>query len=562
MKNILSKAAIAALSLTIALSLCNFPASAAESPVTTSSVYKIYSDNTTENNIITFADFCVEYFSFENVEPAENTFSDLDNSSANVLRLVALKYISGCGNGCIGTYMTEDRAYIILSRILKDYIDVSKAEAAVLAPNVEENMCYPDYWISKSENPYSVLMTSKEIERLNSSILNVKETNMADLSALPESFDGKALAKELSSFASPENHYIDGKAVPEIYYEQMRQNISNADVSPNMSMSYGFTTNYTVMKAYPYAEFLSDDPNDSEWDDFVNSGIRCNEPIVIYFFTADKKFAYVRSSICSGWVSSDDIAVCQSKSQWQSAQQTDDFLVVTGDKIYLEPSSADPELSEKVLTMGTVLKLKTPENSDMRIINRTPWNNYVVAIAGRNDDGSYIEKTALIPMNRDVHKGYLEFTQAGIIKQAFKCLGNRYGWGGMLKSPDCSGYALDVYKCFGLDIPRNTTWQALMPVQVDDIGDLSAEEKTNALKNTPMGAIIQFNGHEMIYLGESGGRLYTINDVSSLKNPENVQAGVLRIRSVIVNDLTAIRPNGHTWFEDMNKVIVPWKIAK
>lgn len=560
MKSILKKAAV--LSLTVILSLWTSAAAVEEGPLTTASVYKIYSDNTAENNIITFADFCVKYFGFENIEPAENTFDDLDNSSDNVLRLVALKYIFGSGDRCIGTYMTEDRAYIILSRILKDYIDVSKAEPTALAPNVKMEMCYPDYWISKAENPYSLLMTQEEIKQFNASVLNVKETNMVDLSALPESFDGEALAKELAAFKLPESHYTDGKEVPETYYEQMRQNIAKADVLPNMNMSYGFAVNYTVMKAYPYTELLSDDPEDPEWDDFALTGVQCNEPIVIYFFTADKKFAYIRSSVCDGWVSSDDIAVCTGKSQWQSAQPTDEFLVVTGDKIYLEPSSADPELSEKALTMGTVLKLKTPENSDERIMNRTPWNNYTVAIAGRNKDGSYIEKTALIPMNRDVHKGYLEFTRAGIIRQAFKCLGNRYGWGGMLKSPDCSGYALAVYKCFGLDIPRNTTWQAMMPVQVDNIGDLSSEEKADALKNAPMGAIIQFNGHEMIYLGESGGKFYTINDVSSLKNPENIDGGILRIRSVIVNELSVIRPNGHTWFEDMNKVIVPWKPAK
>ena len=95
-------------------------------------------------------------------------------------------------------------------------------------------------------------------------------------------------------------------------------------------------------------------------------------------------------------------------------------------------------------------------------------------------------------MNRDVHQGYLDFTQAGIITQAFKCLGDRYGWGGMLKSPDCSAYALNVYRCFGLNIPRNTTWQSLMPVRVDDIGGLAGEEKVNAIKSAPMGSILQF----------------------------------------------------------------------
>lgn len=560
MKNILNKSAALALASVIALSA--FPSSAKESTITTASLYRLYSDNTSENDIFSFSDFCVEYFGLENTEPAENSFTDLDAPCENVLRLVALNYIAGCGNGLIGTAVSKERAYIILSRILGDYADSPKADGAVLAPNVTGEMCSPEYWISRAENPYSVLLTPEEIEKLNASVLSVRETNTADLSALPESFDGAALCEELSRFESPKSLYLNGKAVPEAYYEAIRKNISGAKTDKSMALSYGFATDYTVMKAYPYDDFLSDDPNDPEWDNFANSGVLCNEPIAIYFFTADEKFAYVRSSVCSGWVSSADIAVCRDKAQWQAALPGDDFLVVTGDKVYLEPSSADSELSEKCLTMGTVLKLKTPENPDSRIINRTPWNNYVVSIAGRSDDGSYIEKTALIPMNRDVHKGYLAFTEAGLIRQAFKCLGSRYGWGGMLKSPDCSGYVLSLYKCFGINIPRNTSWQALMPVRVDNIGNLTAEEKTAALKSVPPGAIVQFNGHEMLFLGESGGRLYTINDVSSLKNPENAEGGVLRIRSVIVNDLGALRPNGHTWFEDLNKVIIPWQPAK
>ena len=38
-------------------------------------------------------------------------------------------------------------------------------------------------------------------------------------------------------------------------------------------------------------------------------------------------------------------------------------------------------------------------------------------------------------MSRDVSVGYLSLTNEEIIKQAFKCLGDRYGWGGMLEKP-------------------------------------------------------------------------------------------------------------------------------
>ena len=152
-------------------------------------------------------------------------------------------------------------------------------------------------------------------------------------------------------------------------------------------------------------------------------------------------------------------------------------------------------------------------------------------------------------------------TRAEIVKQAFKCLGNRYGWGGMLNSQDCSGFIRDVYSCFGLDIPRNTTWQAAMPVQVTKFGDMTDEEKALTLNYMEPGTILQFPGHEMLYLGEKDGRYYTINDVSSLVSPVEGETGtdVLRVRSVIVNDLSTRRKNGYQWFDQITNGILIWK---
>lgn len=206
--------------------------------------------------------------------------------------------------------------------------------------------------------------------------------------------------------------------------------------------------------------------------------------------------------------------------------------------------------------MGTVLELDS-DYADS-ISNRIPWNNYVVLMPCRNADGSFYQKRVMIPANRDVTKGYLPLTSAEIIKQTFKLLGNRYGWGGMLHSQDCSSMVKDVYRCFGLEIPRNTTWQAAMPVQVTDLSKMTKTEKYETLSKLTPGSIIQFPGHEMIFLGEVNGKIYTINNVSSMADPENTSS-VLRVRGVIINDLLSTkRKSGITWFEALDKTIEVW----
>jgi len=207
-----------------------------------------------------------------------------------------------------------------------------------------------------------------------------------------------------------------------------------------------------------------------------------------------------------------------------------------------------------------VLELDT--DYEEAIANRKPWNNYVVIMPCRHEDGSFYQKRVMIPANRDVTQDYLPFTSAEIIKQAFKCLGNRYGWGGMLYSQDCSGYVRDIYLCFGLEIPRNTTWQRAMPVSVLSLDNLSSDEKYETLCKLTPGAIIQFPGHEMIYLGEDQGKLYAINTVSSIALPTdtNEKPTIMTVNTVIINNLqSTFRASGATWLEATNKAIEVWK---
>lgn len=421
-------------------------------------------------------------------------------------------------------------------------------DSTFTAPNTTSELCTADFWINNANASDELVLTYSEIERLNKRIMAAEGTSMTDLNKLPETYNGKAMAAAAAEFKSPENHYLNGSPVEESYYRAIRDNIKNAKVSEKMPLKYGICVNRTVMKAYPYEDYLSDSPTDPEWDDFVNSAVSVNEPVAMYYTTADGKFTLVQSELCSGWVKTEDIAVCKDKAEWTAAANFDNKLVITGEKVYLE-DSADNDLAQKMLTMGTVLELDTEHNEV--IANRLPWNNYVVKLPARDTDGSFYQKYAMIPSNRDVNVGYLPYTTANVLRQAFKSLGNRYGWGGMLNSQDCSSFALEVYKCFGIHIPRNTTWQAQMPVDKVNLSGMTDDEKKEILDKLTAGSILQFPGHEMLYLGKYNGLYYTINDVSSLVNPQ-YPGEIIRPRSVVVNDLSTLRGNGTTWLENLS----------
>lgn len=435
---------------------------------------------------------------------------------------------------------------------------VGKGEA--LAPAVTEAMCTPQYWLSNSPSEKSTLLSPEEICNINALCFQTQETNMNKLSELPQTFLGRELLERLLSWDSPKNLYLNGQPVPEAYYEAIRENIRRTPVAEEMPLQYAVAVNRSLMKSLPYKDLLSDDPADFEWDQLSSSPVMVNEPLVLYLQTADGAFSYVRSEICSGWVPSEDIAICRDKAEWESCYQSNDILVVTGEKIWLEASLDCPEASNKCLAMGTVLELC--KNQTEPVNSRMPWNNYTVFLPCRNADGSLIRKKVLIPANRDVHIGYLPMTTEKILDQAFKLLGNRYGWGGMLNSQDCSSFVREIYLCFGMKLPRNTTWQAAMPVKKLSMEGKSDQEKAELLNQLPAGTILQFRGHEMLYLGAANGRYYTINDVSSLVASDDSENQKLKVRSVIINSLDTKRANGSTWLSNINLAIVPWELSE
>ena len=429
-------------------------------------------------------------------------------------------------------------------------------------PDVTGEMSDPSYWTDETD----VLMSFEEIERLNEETISEKGTNMYDLKNQPDTVDGVALNEAIKKSSQADAAYYLGwtylesteKATQEDY-DKIIENTENPDAEKEQKVSYGIVTRRTELRTFPSPVAIWDDPLDSDLDYQYLSAVRVNEPIVITSKSKDGKYYLAKSICCSGWIPSDSVAICKDKEEWISAWdiENDDALVVWGDKVFLENSIIGANTSELMLTMGTVLELAKDINPNELIDNRAAYNNYVVWISVRNDDGTYSKKTALISEHKKVNAGYLPLTKANISKVAFSALGNTYGWGGSLYSDDCSGYMRNVYKCFGMELARNTTWQSSMPMAKVDMQHMPREERVKFLEALPLGTILYFNGHEMMYLGSRDGKYYVISAVGSMMQPGSPSIRQ-RIRSFVVNTLEIKRANGNTWLDELTVAIVPY----
>ena len=429
-------------------------------------------------------------------------------------------------------------------------------------PDVTSEMSTPSYWANETD----VLMSYNEIDKLNKEIIFAKGTNMYDLKNQPEVVDGVALNEALLKSGQADARYYLGwtyfestEKATQDDYDKIIENTQNPDAKKEQKVIYAIATKRTELRTFPSDVAIWDDPSDSDLDYQYLVGIRVNEPIVITSKSKDGKYYLAKSVCCSGWIPSDSVAICRDKNEWVSAWdiKNEDALVVWGDKVFTETSVTGANTSDLMLTMGTVLELAKDVNSNELIDNRSVYNNFVVWVPVRNDDGTYSKKLTLISEHKKVCAGYMPLTKENISKVAFSVLGNTYGWGGSLNSDDCSGYMRNVYKCFGMELARNTTWQTSMPMAKVDMQYMAKEEKIKFFDELPFGTILYFNGHEMMYLGEQNGKYYVISAVGSIMNPENSSVRQ-RIRSTIVNTLDVKRANGNTWFDEITVAIVPY----
>ena len=453
-------------------------------------------------------------------------------------------------------------SFILVALLMSISIVSTVVSGVKYLPDVTKEMSSSSYWTEENE----VFMSHEEIKELNKKTISTKGTNMYDLANLSEKVDGMALNEAIKKSSAADAAYFltwtyleNGKRSTQEDFDKMIENTQNPDATEEQAVLYGIATKRTELRALPSDEALLDSPSDPDTDNQYLVGIRVNEPLVITSKSKDGKYYLAKNVCCSGWVDSECVAICKDKEEWLSAWDidTEDALVVWGDKVYTEYSNAGKETSELMLTMGTVLQLAKDVNPNDLVDLRAAYNNHVVWMPVRNEDGSYSKKLTLISESEAVSEGYLPLTKENIAKVAFSALGNVYGWGGSLHSEDCSGYMRNIYKCFGFELARNTTWQTSMPMAKIDMKNMAKEERMKILDGLPFGTILYISGHEMMYLGHENGKFYVISASGTIMQPENPKVRQ-RTSSVIINTLDVKRANGNTWLEELTVALVPF----
>jgi len=409
---------------------------------------------------------------------------------------------------------------------------------------IEDAHLVPEFWIARTPAADAVLMDRANIEARNARLLQA-DGSMHDLAALPATLSRTRVAGWIEDLASPPAKPLwdeHGTPVSKPVIDAIVGNRAMAAIPATQATRYGMVVERTALRAFPTTLRVFSSVGDTDIDRFQESALFPGDPVVIAHASADGLWLFVVSPRYAAWVEAKAIAGGDRASVLAHATRRP-YRVITGAKPRTVFTREEPRLSELQLDMGVRIPLANAA-PDRTVNGQHPYAAWILDLPVRNPDGRLAFAPALLQKNADSAADYLPLTRANLIRQAFRFLGERYGWGHAYNGRDCSGFVSEVYRSMGVELPRNTSDQAVSPVLARTRFEAGASraERMAAIDALDVGDLIYIPGHVMMYIGRIDGMPYVIHDTNggTLLGADG-EPRSLRLNGVSVTPLLPLR---------------------
>jgi cell wall-associated NlpC family hydrolase len=376
-------------------------------------------------------------------------------------------------------------------------------------------MFSPSFWVSRTADANQVLLTPAQIKTRNSQTL-AEDQNLADLAKFGPTVRRSEVLALVNALASPfKTRPVDasGRPLPEATLASMKMNRNLGAIPAVEKTRFGMAVGRTLLRVYPttVAAFPASDATD--FDSFAAGALFPGDAVVILNRSQDNRWLLVQTWQGPGWAPSRNIAEGSREATLSYATRAP-FRVITGAEVRTVHTPEAPEVSELQLDMGTRIPLKSLP-PDKPVNGAGPYEAWTIDLPTRDPVGSLRFRPALLQRIHSSASDYLPLTRANIIDQAFKFLGERYGWGHTFNGRDCSGFTSDVYRSFGILMPSNSGAQGASPAFRHQLftARSSHEDRLKAVMAADVGDLLVVPGHVMMILGKVDGQPYVIQDV-------------------------------------------------
>jgi cell wall-associated NlpC family hydrolase len=391
-------------------------------------------------------------------------------------------------------------------------------------PLLSQEQMTPRFWQTKLAAPQQLLLTPAQIAQRNSETFDL-QSEMQPLQSLPAHYSKAelgAMIQSVSKVPTTARFYTDGTALSTQHWQHYLSLLALDQVQAVNPLRFGLVVKRSALRAFPTRDRIVNDQGNPDLDRFAETALFPADAVAVLHSSRDNQWLLVRSFNYTGWLQAADVAI-GSKQQVLAYTQQQPFIVITGAKVHTAFNPQLAAVSELQLDMGVRLPLLSAAEAGFNVHGQNPVASHIVQLPLRLADGSLSFTPALLPLSADVQQGYLPFTPYNILAQAFKFLGERYGWGHDYNGRDCTGFISEIFRSFGLLMPRNSGQQGNGGYgrNIRFSADSSVADKQAALAQLQVGDLLYFPGHVALYLGTVNGQPFMIHDVNTLLYPRS-----------------------------------------
>lgn len=384
---------------------------------------------------------------------------------------------------------------------------------------IEEQHLSADHWVKRAARSQRVALGEEDIAAQNARLQSI-DPSFHDVTKLPAQLSRAEVRDRIAKLSErPTATLYDerGQAIPATRLDEIEANVALEAIPALQATRYGMVVQRASLRTFPTMLRVFRSSDDTDIDRFQESALFPGTPVAIVHASKDGEWYFIVSQLYAAWIEKKYVAEGSAQEIFDYVRK-EPYVVVTGATARTVFTRERPELSELQLEMGARVPLVANWPADRSVNGQHPYTAHVVELPWRDRDGALHFGPALVPKTADVSTDYLPLTRANVLQQGFKFLGERYGWGHSYNARDCSGFVSEVYRSFGLQMPRNTRDQATSPAleRITFGADDSNEERLAVLRNLQVGDLVYIPGHVMMVIGHENGVAYVIHDTTGI----------------------------------------------
>ena len=337
------------------------------------------------------------------------------------------------------------------------------------------------FWIKHTSNLNKIILTGSQIAQLNNRIKSFMfaTNNISD--NLTASNVKEKINIMFEYLFRTEKFFTNGAPVGNKFFKQIISEFNIANIEKTVKNNiYAVTIKRAYIRTLPTDKKILDYRLLSYFNRNIETITHINELVKILNISRDKKWYFIVCNYSFGWIKSKDVKILKKRKDYNRINKK--FCIILKDNV-----------TSNNLKLGDILpyinkKIVLPNGKAIRVSNF------------QKDDYSI---------------GYLPFTKQNVISLVFNILKTPYGWGGQGNRRDCSLFIMDIFRCFGIKLPRNSSKQSEVLIGFD-ISKAKNREQFIIENALPLTSLIYKKGHIMLYMGKIKNKPYIVHDFNML----------------------------------------------